>query len=303
MSLIGDAIDAITGAISGIVGTASGALTYANIKIIQSSVDSVMNSGLLSDEQKQGFLKSVQGSINDMAKHVMDNDYGILNDQIHKALDQLQSEVDNAVCFTKGTLISTPGGDVPVETLQQGDIVDTRSGPKPIKWIGYRSLRQLRSFSARGKRNTLPVKICANAIADGVPNRAISVSAWHHIFIDKVLVRAMDLINGHTIFQEEVNEVTYYHLELDSYDMLLAANLYSESFTDNGRSRGFFSNVAATELPADWANQRGRAPRPGFKVVRSGDKDTAALEAIQQRLMARIPAESEVKNNALQLSA
>lgn len=301
MFLIGDAIDSINSAISNVFNTSNGLVTYTNIQVIKASIDSVQNNRLLSTEQKQQFAKSIQGSIHDLARHAQEVDYGYLNNQVHDAVGQLQSEVDNAVCFTRGTLISTPTGEVAVETLEPGDLVDTLSGPKPVKWMGVRTLRHLHAFSTQGKLNTLPVRISTNAIADGVPSRDISVSAWHHLYINKVLVRAMDVINEYTIRRDEVDEVTYCHVELERYDMLLAANLYSESFTDNGRNRGFFENTSLTELAPDWARQRGPAPRPGFTVVRPGDGNGAVLEGIKQYLDER--AQSLMENGHVAVSA
>ena len=42
------------------------------------------------------------------------------------------------ICFAAGTLIRTPAGDVPVETLKAGDVVLTASGAmRPVKWMGH----------------------------------------------------------------------------------------------------------------------------------------------------------------------
>ncbi|MEM8878953.1 MAG: choice-of-anchor L domain-containing protein, partial [Pseudomonadota bacterium] len=44
-------------------------------------------------------------------------------------------------CFAAGTLIQTAGGEVPIDLLVPGDLVETRdSGPQPIRWIGRRTV-------------------------------------------------------------------------------------------------------------------------------------------------------------------
>ena len=47
------------------------------------------------------------------------------------------------------------------------------------------------------------------------------------------------LVNGATIAQVEVDEVSYWHVELDSHDVLIANNLPAESYLAMG-NRGFF---------------------------------------------------------------
>ena len=49
-------------------------------------------------------------------------------------------EALQAVCFTAGTYIKVPGGQVRIEDLREGDLVNTRQGPMPIRWIGKRCL-------------------------------------------------------------------------------------------------------------------------------------------------------------------
>lgn len=46
-------------------------------------------------------------------------------------------------CFVAGTLISTPHGDVPVETLQLGDLVDTPVGPREVVKDGISGVGQV----------------------------------------------------------------------------------------------------------------------------------------------------------------
>src|SRR5258708_6202490 len=45
-------------------------------------------------------------------------------------------------CFLRGTRIETPCGEVPVEDLPIGALVETLNGPLPVKWIGRQRFRK-----------------------------------------------------------------------------------------------------------------------------------------------------------------
>jgi hypothetical protein len=188
------------------------------------------------------------------------------------------------VCFVKGTLISTTRGAVAIENLVEGDIVQGSSGWRTVKWVGWRSYGANAFKTAENISRIAPVRIRAHAIADNVPNSDLLTSPWHHLFVEGKLARAGDLVNGTTITQEtHVTSVSYYHVELDQFDVILAHGIYSESWADGG-NRNFFQNVDVTSLrPEDM--KRRRAPRPGFDhlVLRKGE----ALAAIQRRLAQR----------------
>ena len=51
------------------------------------------------------------------------------------------------------------------------------------------------------------------------------------------------------IVRLDVDEVTYWHVELDRHDIILAANLPAESFLDMG-NRGFFREADVVDLDA-----------------------------------------------------
>jgi hypothetical protein len=54
----------------------------------------------------------------------------------------------NTPCFTAGTLIDTPTGAKPVETLRTGDLVHTlHHGPQSIRWIGKKAIKLAPNFS------------------------------------------------------------------------------------------------------------------------------------------------------------
>lgn len=143
-------------------------------------------------------------------------------------------------CFCRGTLIRTDTGEVPVEALAIGDRVITLSGAaRPVKWIGRRAYDP--RFAA-GNRNVLPIRIEADALADGVPSRDLWVSPQHALCLGRVLVPAQLLINDATITQPVgVDRLEYFHLDLGTHDVIVAEGAAAESYVDCD-NRGTFHN-------------------------------------------------------------
>ena len=169
-------------------------------------------------------------------------------DSIAKSLAELAKEL--SVCFASGTLIRTVRGDVAVEALSLDDIVITASGAhRPILWIGHRKIDCTRHPDPDAVH---PVRIVANAFGAGKPERDLFVSSGHALcvsVIDDVLVPAYALINGATVSRFATDEVTYWHVELDSHDVLLANGMPAESFIDVG-NRSFFTENETVTLDA-----------------------------------------------------
>jgi len=186
------------------------------------------------------------------------------------------------VCFVRGTLIETPSGPVAIENLVPGWQVRGSTGWRTVKWIGWRDYGAFELRTAAQKARCAPVRIRKNALGDNQPVQDLLVSPWHHLYVEGVLVRAHDLINGITITQEDqVTSVSYYHVELDQFDVVLAHGVYSESWADGG-NRDFFQNVDVTTLrPED--KQRRMADRPGFKALRQAHEIAAIHGRISQR--------------------
>ncbi len=163
----------------------------------------------------------------------------------------------SVACYCAGTRIATPTGEVAVEALRAGDPILTASGQvRQIRWIGHRSYA---ARFVRGNRNVLPIQVAAGALADGIPVRDLFVSPEHALLLDGLLVRARDLVNGSSISQVAAyGTLSYFHVELDSHDVLLAEGAPAESFVDDN-SRGLFHNAAghaAADRPAEYCAPR-----------------------------------------------
>ena len=147
------------------------------------------------------------------------------------------------LCFVAGTRIATPLGEVPVEWLSIGDLVLTLSGkPQPIVWIGVGRVPAARAGRGPGS----PVVIRRGALADNVPHRDLRVTKGHALYLDGVLIPAEELVNGHTIMWDDgPQELTIYHIELATHDVLLANGAPAESYRDDG-NRWLFHNANPT---------------------------------------------------------
>ena len=144
-------------------------------------------------------------------------------------------------CFAAGTRIATARGAVPVERLGVGDRVRTAGGAlRPVRWIGWRTIDLTRHPDPHRAQ---PIRILADAFADGVPARDLVLSPDHAVFDRGRLIPIRLLVNDATIRREtRRRKVTYFHVELDSHDLLLAEGLAAESYIDTG-NRGIFENA------------------------------------------------------------
>jgi Hint domain len=135
-------------------------------------------------------------------------------------------------CFLPGTRIKTPEGEINIEELRIGDNVLTASGEiKPIKFVGRRKVSRERT--GPWKNGEGPVKISRFAIDGKAPHSDLYVSPAHAIYVDGILIRASNLVNGVTIVADvkrEALSLTYLHIELDTHEAILAEGLAVESF-------------------------------------------------------------------------
>jgi hypothetical protein len=189
-------------------------------------------------------------------------------------------------CFAPDTLIRTACGDRPVKDLAVGDLVVTTSGAvRPVKWLGHRDI-DCRRYA--DPTVAWPIRIAAHALGEGRPARDLHVSPGHAICVDiagEVLIPAAALINGSTVQQVELDAITYWHVELDSHDILLAENLPAETYLDMG-NRDFFIENALTDLDAGPdATEPMQPSHPAF--CRPFHVHGPIVEAVRDRMRAR----------------
>ncbi len=218
----------------------------------------------------------------------LSGDYTAADFQLGTASDgHLLVTYDTAPCYCLGTLISTDKGLVPVEDLSIGDRVLTHAGEmRAIKWIGRRG------YDGRfihGNADILPVCIKGGALGCDTPSRDLWVSPHHALYLDGLLIEARDLVNGLSIVQaNDVGRVDYFHIEIDSHDVICAEGAWAESYLDDD-SRNMFSN--AREFASLYPDEAGHLMRYYAPRRDAG----AELEQIRQRLDARAALEFGVK--------
>jgi len=141
------------------------------------------------------------------------------------------SEIEQIICFARGSRIETPFGPRRVQDLKAGDLVLTRdNGPQPIRWVGTKTVE--------GRGNLAPITFAKGSIGN---SHALQVSPQHRMLINdyradllfgqrEVIAAASFLINGSDITQQETDSVTYYHLLFDHHEIIKSAGAWSESY-------------------------------------------------------------------------
>ena len=130
--------------------------------------------------------------------------------------------------------------------MKVGDRVMLHDGGRaPVVWIGHRRVDCARHPNPK---SVWPVRVAAHALGIGLPHRDLYSSPDHAVFVADVLIPMKYLINGTSIIQTEVAEVTYFHVQLPAHAVLLA-----ESYLDTGGRCNFENGGGAIALHPDFS--------------------------------------------------
>ncbi|MFH1282443.1 MAG: terminase family protein, partial [bacterium] len=110
-------------------------------------------------------------------------------------------------CFVKGTLITTPSGQVPIEHLNVGDYVLTREGPKPIVATNKRLASVITKFGLTGTPGH-PIFTTKGLISLGNVNVTDKVYTWNQQRFITEIKPIGDIQNLNTNIYDHISGIT-----------------------------------------------------------------------------------------------
>lgn len=154
----------------------------------------------------------------------------------------------NMNCFAKGTLIAGPDGEIKVEDLSIGDPILTADGRTvKTRWVGYQC-----QYPLLAKERMQPVRIKAGALGHNTPSTDLIVTGDHGMYVDGYLINASALVNGSSIgwlpMEDIGSSMTFYHVETDCHDVIVANGANAESYLDCPTRAGFDNFAEYLEL-------------------------------------------------------
>jgi hypothetical protein len=191
------------------------------------------------------------------------------------------SGIENIICFTAGTMILTPRGEIAVENLTRGDLVVTRDhGVQPLRWIGRKRV------AAAGV--LAPIRIAVGVLGNVRP---LTVSPQHRMLLtgpavdllfgeDEVLVAAKHLLHLPGVSRVEGGQADYVHLLFDGHEIVTADGAASESLHPGEGALGTLDPAALAEVIALFPMLESATSRRGTTCRR-------VLRGFEARLLSR----------------
>jgi hypothetical protein len=192
------------------------------------------------------------------------------------------------VCYSVGTLISTPNGPIAVEILKPDDLVYTLDhGPMPIRWT-RREAQRLEAVGTGEK----PVLIAAGSLGQGRPTQDLIVSPQHRILVGghrqsqglfrtEAFAPAKSLTSLRGIrHMKGMQNITWIHFACERHEVVTANGCLSESLLLGPM---VVNGMTAPERQAV-IDIFGSAPTPGSALNGPPARDCLSVGAVRRRL-------------------
>ena len=101
----------------------------------------------------------------------------------------------------------------------------------------------------------MPVRVAAHAFGAGQPARDLWLSPDHAVFVENVLIPVRHLVNGVTVQQVEVDAITYYHIETERHELVLAEGLATETYLETGNRAAFANGDRVAHIHPDFGRR------------------------------------------------
>ncbi|WP_363323858.1 Hint domain-containing protein [uncultured Paracoccus sp.] len=176
----------------------------------------------------------------------------------------------NPPCFVTGTMIATPDGPRPVETLKAGDLILTVDrGAVPLRPVLSTILNAARQENAPQLR---PIRITRGALGAGLPDRDLLVSPQHRILVgsriaDRMFGTALVLVAAKQLLQlsgidiaTDLPEFSYFHLIFDRHEIIYSNGAPSESLYPGPEAMRGLTTAARQEIYALFPQPREAGP-------------------------------------------
>lgn len=134
-------------------------------------------------------------------------------------------------CFVAGTMIQCGAGEVAVEEIEVGDLIETMdNGPQEVRWVG--------STELVAQDDLAPIRFEVGAVGNSrvlllSPQHRVLVTGWKaelHFGQSEMLVAAKHLVNDDDITIQTGGRVEYYHILFDHHEIIESEGAWSESF-------------------------------------------------------------------------
>lgn len=183
------------------------------------------------------------------------------------------TEIENIICFARGTQILTHSGEVAIEDLSEGDQIMTLDhGLQQIRWIGSRLVPAAGDFA--------PITLAKGVLGN---HSDLTVSPQHRMLVQgpmaellfgvaEVLVPAKHLLSWDGVYRAQMETVEYFHILFDTHQVIHANGAKSESFHPGQQAIDAVTDEARAEILTlfpeleNTPQSYGTAARPSLKA-------------------------------------